>query len=87
MDGGEALFWSSELMRVALERCKTARCAIQTMGDLGVKYGFYGEDPGVGGAGESLAVTDRQETWVFHILEASEIHQRRGQLRKFPTIM
>ena len=22
------------------------------MGDLGAKYGFYGEDPGYGGAGE-----------------------------------
>ena len=22
------------------------------MGDLGAKYGFYGEDPGFGGAGE-----------------------------------
>jgi dipeptidase len=38
------------------------------MGSLGVKHGFYGEDPGIGGAGESLSITDRQETWIFHIL-------------------
>jgi len=67
-DGGTALFSIGNLMAIALERCKTARCAIQTMGDLGAKYGFYGEDPGYGGAGEAVTLVDRTgEAWVFHI--------------------
>merc|ERR1719456_1279937 len=51
--GGDALFTIGNLMTVALERCKTARCAIELMGGLGEKYGFCGEDPGQGGAGEA----------------------------------
>jgi len=67
MTGGEALFSVAELMKVALERCKTARCALDLMGTQAESRGFYGEDPGMPGAGESLAVVDRSETWVFHI--------------------
>lgn len=38
------------------------------MGDLGAKYGFYGEDPGMGGAGEAITLVDKTgEAWVFHI--------------------
>lgn len=67
-DGGAALFSIGNLMAIALERCKTARCAIQTMGELGAKYGFYGEDPGYGGAAEAVTLVDRTgEAWVFHI--------------------
>lgn len=66
--GGTALFSIGNLMAIALERCKTARCAIQTMGDLGATYGFYGEDPGMGGAGEAVTLVDKTgEAWVFHI--------------------
>lgn len=66
-DGGVALFSIDELMKVALERCQTARCAVDLMGELAEHYGFYGEDAGKPGAGEHLSVTDRQETWVFEI--------------------
>mmetsp|Transcript_116711 Transcript_116711/g.371322 ORF Transcript_116711/g.371322 Transcript_116711/m.371322 type:complete len:683 (-) Transcript_116711:231-2279(-) len=67
-DGGEGLFAIRQLMAVALERCATARCAVQTMGDLGAQHGFYGEDPGKGGAGESVQLADALgEAWVFHI--------------------
>lgn len=40
--GGKALLHMETLTEIALERCKTARCAIQTMGQLAEQYGFYG---------------------------------------------
>jgi dipeptidase len=67
LTGGRSMFCMAELMRVAMERCTTAVCAIEIMGRLGEHYGFYGEDPGLAGAGESLAVVDRSSAWVFHI--------------------
>jgi len=79
MDGGDAIFAIRQLMTIGLERCVTARCAVQVMGDLGARYGFYGEDPGKGGAGESVQLVDATgEAWVFHIaggLPASEKSQ------------
>eukprot|EP00392_Amoebophrya_sp_AT5.2_P016126 g16369.t1 len=66
------LFGLKPLTQVALERCATARCAIKTMGDLAVAYGFYGEDPGPPGAGESLQIGDGREAWVFHVLSDGE---------------
>ena len=65
--GGAALWYTDELSRVALERCTTARCSVQLMGELAVAGGFYGED-NVEGTGESLIVTDSAEAWVFHVL-------------------
>jgi len=68
--GGHALFDVSDLGRIALERCKTARCAVQTMGQLAVEYGFYGAEWGPGTemeGGESFSVTDPTEAWIFHI--------------------
>ncbi|RHY18211.1 hypothetical protein DYB32_010417, partial [Aphanomyces invadans] len=70
--GGSALFDITELARVAFERTKTAREAIQLMGDLAVQYGYYGAEWEGDGvyveAGEALTVTDTKEGWVFHIL-------------------
>ena len=42
LDGGKAMFEMAELSRIAMERCITARCAIQLLGDLAVEHGFYG---------------------------------------------
>lgn len=67
-DGGEALLAIEELSRIALERCKTARCAVTTMGGLAEAYGYYGSDPGRGGSAEAMIVGDPTEVWVFHIL-------------------
>ncbi|CAI5711946.1 unnamed protein product [Hyaloperonospora brassicae] len=72
---GYNVFGIGELTKVALERCDSARCAIQTMGDLAVQYGFYSEDsgnpahPGYVSSAETLGLTDRYgEVWVFHVL-------------------
>ena len=40
--GGSALFGIAALSRIALQRCKTARCAIELMGGLAEEKGFYG---------------------------------------------
>ena len=72
---GYNMFGIAELSKVALERCDSARCAIQTMGDLAVEYGFYSEDSGdpaspyYDGTSEALAIADKYgEVWIFHIL-------------------
>ncbi|OQS04977.1 peptidase [Thraustotheca clavata] len=71
--GGQSLLGIGELTNIAMERCDSARCAIQTMGDLAVKYGFYGEYSGTpeapGYDSEALGITDRYgEVWIFHIM-------------------
>ncbi|OQA25854.1 MAG: Dipeptidase A [Verrucomicrobia bacterium ADurb.Bin345] len=57
---GKRIFYSAELSRVALERCKTAREAVQLMGELIDKYGYYA-------TGETLLVADPKEGWVFEM--------------------
>jgi len=71
---GYNMFGIAELTKVALERCDTARCAVQTMGDLAVKYGFYSEDSGDPAApeyafsAETCGVADKSEAWLFHVI-------------------
>ncbi|MCG2661257.1 MAG: C69 family dipeptidase [Kiritimatiellae bacterium] len=57
---GKRIFYSAELSRVAMERCKTAREAVQLMGELIEKYGYYG-------TGETLLVADPTEGWVMEM--------------------
>lgn len=71
---GTAMFGIGALSDVAMERCRTARCAIETMGSLASRYGFYGTPdtlpdglPDVMEAGETLTVGDTEEAWVFHV--------------------
>lgn len=54
------LFYSAELSRVALERCRTAREAVELMGSLIDQYGYFS-------TGETLLVGDEQEAWVFEM--------------------
>ncbi|MDY6856942.1 MAG: C69 family dipeptidase [Thermodesulfobacteriota bacterium] len=54
------IMYSQELSRIALERCKTAREAIELMGDLIEQYGYYS-------TGETLLVADEDEAWVFEM--------------------
>jgi len=49
------------LMYTALERARTAREAIQIMGDLVAEYGYASE-------GESISVGDPNEAWIFDII-------------------
>eukprot|EP00933_Yihiella_yeosuensis_P035412 TRINITY_DN28964_c0_g1_i1.p1 TRINITY_DN28964_c0_g1~~TRINITY_DN28964_c0_g1_i1.p1 ORF type:complete len:659 (-),score=105.04 TRINITY_DN28964_c0_g1_i1:235-2211(-) len=65
-----------DLSKIALERCKTARCAVQTMGEIAVEQGFYSTDSGeptapqYSGSSEALVVADADpgELWIFNVL-------------------
>jgi len=54
------IFYSAELSRVALERCKKAKEAVILMGELIRDYGYYG-------TGETLLVGDPEEAWVMEM--------------------
>lgn len=62
-----------DLSKLALERCATARCAVQTMGDIAVDVGFYSADSGApekpdfSDSAEALVVADPNEAWVFNV--------------------
>ncbi|MCB1223635.1 MAG: C69 family dipeptidase, partial [Mesotoga sp.] len=62
---GKRIFYSSELSRVALERCKTAGEAVELIGYLIEKYGYYG-------TGETLPVADPNEAWVIEMAPSPE---------------
>lgn len=64
---GTALFSVDQLTQIAMERATSAREAIEIIGPLAVEHGFYGAGEFEGTA-ESLAVSDPQEAWIFHIL-------------------
>eukprot|EP01035_Chromulina_nebulosa_P016909 gene16909-22398_t len=66
--GGKALLSVDQLSQIALERSATAREAVEIMGHLAEKYGFYGESASFEGGSESLFVSDPNEVWAFHIL-------------------
>jgi len=64
-----------EISKIAMERCETGRCAVQTMGDIAVELGFYSADsgdpanPGYAGSSECLTLADATgELWTFNIL-------------------
>lgn len=62
---GKLIFYSAELSRVALERCKTSREAVELIGSLIEKYGYYG-------TGETLPVADPDEAWVIEMAPSPE---------------
>ncbi len=49
------------LIYVALERCKTAREAIEVIVDLANTYGYYS-------SGESFSIADKDEVWVMDLI-------------------
>ena len=61
---GTALVLISQAMAIALERCKDARCAISTMGNLLETHGFASE---AYGASEAVSIVDKQDAWIFEV--------------------
>ncbi len=53
------------LMYIALQRSKTAREAINIIGDLMAKYGYYS-------VGESFSISDANEVWIMDIIGHGE---------------
>ncbi len=53
------------LMFMALERCKTAREAVETMARLVDEYGYAS-------TGESISIADPNEAWIFEIIGKGE---------------
>ncbi|MBO6082700.1 MAG: C69 family dipeptidase [Bacteroidales bacterium] len=49
------------LIYIALERCKTAREAIECMTALANEYGYYSE-------GESFSIVDKEEAWILEMI-------------------
>lgn len=49
------------LMKIALQRSKTAREAIQVMADLVAEYGYYS-------SGESFSISDTKEVWILEMI-------------------
>ncbi|KAL3903250.1 MAG: hypothetical protein SGARI_005462, partial [Bacillariaceae sp.] len=64
---GTALFSIDALSQIAMERASTAKQAVEMMGTLAEEHGFYGAGQFEGTA-ESLAVSDPNDAWIFHIL-------------------
>jgi dipeptidase len=52
-------YW--DLMRLALQRAKTAREAIKVMTDLAAEYGYRS-------TGESISIADPHEAWILEII-------------------
>ena len=49
------------LIYIALERCKTAREAIECITSLANEYGYYSE-------GESFSIVDKEEAWILEMI-------------------
>ena len=49
------------LIYITLQRCKTAREAIKTMGELVAEYGYYS-------SGESFSICDPNEAWIMEMI-------------------
>ena len=62
--GKKAILTIEQLQVFALQRAKTAREAIKTMGTLAEKYGFLGSYER---QGESLSIADGKECWVLEV--------------------
>ncbi len=62
---GKRIFYSSTLARIALERCTRSKEAVELVGTLIDKYGYYG-------TGECLVFGDPEEAWVIEMCGYAE---------------
>jgi len=60
LQNNKGLFLIEELQRIALQRCTTARDAIQLIGNLIKQYGY-------GDSGECITIADKREVWQMEI--------------------
>jgi len=58
---GKSVIDYGSLIQLALERCKTAREAVDVMGDLVNRYGYAS-------SGESFSIADKNEVWVMEMI-------------------
>ncbi|MGX8712756.1 MAG: dipeptidase [bacterium] len=61
LENPDAMFLIEELERIALQRCTTARQAIQLIGKLVAKYGYAD-------GGECITIADKKEVWQMEIV-------------------
>jgi dipeptidase len=61
LENPNAMFLIEELERIALQRCTTARAAIQLIAKLAEKYGYAD-------GGECITLADRKEVWQMEII-------------------
>ena len=58
---GQSILDYGSLIYITLERCKSAREAIRTMGDLVATYGYAS-------TGETFSIADKNEVWVMEMI-------------------
>ena len=61
LENPDAMFLIEELERIALQRCTTARAAIQLIAKLVARYGYAD-------GGECITIADRREVWQMEIV-------------------
>jgi len=82
-----------DLSKIALERCKTAVCAVETMGAIAVEQGYYVDGagdpamPAFGGSADCLLVADAEpgELWAFHVLTGRGNKSAIWAAQRFPA--
>ena len=67
LESGEGIDYGS-LIYIALERCKTAREAIQCMTDLVAEYGYAS-------SGETFSIADPNEVWLLELIGKGKVEK------------
>ena len=67
LEAGEGIDYGS-LIYIALERCKTAREAIQCMTDLVAEYGYAS-------SGETFSIADPNEVWMMELIGKGKVEK------------